>query len=260
MIFYFSGTGNSLYVAKMIGNEQNEKIVSISDEMKRGKNIYEYNLKDDEKIIFVYPIYAWAPPKMVTEFVSKIKFKNYQNNYTSSIATCGADIGNSNKLFNKVLGANGLKLNSGFSIPMPNNYIIMGDVDTKIDENNKLEKAKDKIKYINNIITNKEKSIYELDKGHFPILTYVVNPLFNKFALDTKNFHVTDECSKCGICEKICNSNCIKLEDKPKWYGNCTQCLACISYCPNRAIQYGKSTHNKGRYTNPYIDIKDMIK
>ncbi|MGL5692815.1 MAG: EFR1 family ferrodoxin [Peptostreptococcaceae bacterium] len=259
MIFYFSGTGNSLYIAKNIGNEQNERLISISKEMNKEKEVHEYYLKKDEKIIFVYPVYAWAPPKMVIDFVSKLKLNNYQNNYISSITTCGGDIGDSNKLFSKILKNKGLRLNSGFSIVMPNNYIIMGDVDNKLEENQKLTDSQEKIKYINNVIKNKDEDIFELDKGNLPLLTYVVNPLFNKFALGTKDFHVTDKCTQCGICEKVCNAKCIKVEYEPKWSGNCTQCLACISYCPTKAIQYGKSTLKKGRYTNPYISLSEII-
>ncbi len=79
MIFYFSGTGNSLYVAKNLSSNQGEELIAISKEMKQDKDFYEYDLKPGEKIIFVYPIYAWAPPAPVVKFISKIKFNSSSN-------------------------------------------------------------------------------------------------------------------------------------------------------------------------------------
>lgn len=43
------------------------------------------------------------------------------------------------------------------------------------------------------------------------------------------------------------------------WGKDCTGCLACINYCPQKSIQFGKSTIKKGRYVNPKINIEEMI-
>jgi len=259
MIFYFSGTGNSLYVAKNIGQYNNEKLVSIAKEMKRTDNYYEYDLKENEVIGFIYPIYAWSPPKMVIDFIQKLKFNNYKDNYIFTVATCGENIGNTIKVLDSVLRKKNLSLKSGFSISMPNNYIILGDVDTKEVENSKLIKAEERLEYINKIIKNKKEGIYEVEKGPIPrLLTAIVNPLFNKMNMSTKRFYADDKCIGCGLCENVCNTNTISVKGKPIWGKECTQCLACINLCPVQAIQYGKNTKSKGRYQNSNIDIADM--
>lgn len=56
MIFYFSGTGNSQAVANEIGSYQNERLVSIAQAMKLEQ--LTYSLESEEKVIFVFPIYA----------------------------------------------------------------------------------------------------------------------------------------------------------------------------------------------------------
>lgn len=258
MIFYFSGTGNSLYVAKKLLNDK-DKLISIAKEMKNNQDVYTYNLSKNESIIFVYPVYAWAPPKMVMDFVKRIKFNNYNSNYISTVITCGDDIGNAVNLFSELLDSKGLNLSSGFSIIAPNNYIIFGDVDNKEIENKKLVKLEESIKEIKNILDNKTKYIYKIDKGRVPkFTTNVINPLFNKYARSTKKFYADDNCIGCKVCEKICNTNCIKVDKKPTWSDGCSQCLACIHYCPTKAIQYGNSTTKKGRYTNPNIKIDEM--
>lgn len=260
MIFYFSGTGNSRYVAANIGAVQGERLISISKELRLNKDKYEYELQADEKIIFVYPIYAWAPPSKVMEFMKKMSFTNYKGNYISTIAVCGENIGNTIKVVNKVLDEKGMKLFSGFSVVTPNNYIIMGDVDSKEGEKKKLENLELELTEINSVIKRKEKDKFSIEKGPVPaVLTTVINPLFNKSAINLKNFRVNEKCTGCGICEKVCNGGCIKVDNQPKWRGRCTQCLACLHYCPVKAIQYGKNSEKKGRYTNPNVKVTDMF-
>jgi ferredoxin len=139
---------------------------------------------------------------------------------------------------------------------MPNNYIIIGDVDSKEIERKKLIAAEETLKHINNVIHERKKGVFEVEKGFMPgVLTSVINPLFNKNAVDTKKFYADNNCTSCGICEKVCSCNNIKVEGKPQWGTQCAQCLACIHYCPSKAIQYGKATEKKGRYTNPNVSI-----
>lgn len=260
MIFYFSGTGNSLYVAKSIARLQGEKIISIAKEYNLKKENYEYDLNDNEKIIFIYPIYAWAPPKMVLDFISKLKLNNYNGNYISTIATCGENIGNTINLIENKLLINKLKLDSGFSVVMPNNYMIMGDVDNKESSLKKINDVDKILEKISCIISNKEKGIYNVEKGPVPgFLTKIINPLFNIAAINTSKFYVDENCTGCKICEKVCNVQSIKVDEKPTWGKECTGCLACINYCPKKAIQYGKGTIKKGRYINPKISIEEMF-
>ena len=254
MIFYFTGTGNSGYVANEIAKANNDRVISISKLINEKSNL-EFNLKDDEIIGFVFPIYAWAAPKMVIDFIRKVKFNNYKNNYIFSIATCGENIGNAINIIEKEIDKKEMKLSSGFSLVMPNNYMIFGNVDPKDIERKKLEGAKKEIYKINKIIRERKDNIFELEKGFAPsILSNIINPLFNRFGINVNKFYSTDDCISCGLCEKVCNSNIITLvEGKPKWEGKCCQCLACINYCPKKAIQYGKGSINKGRYINPYF-------
>lgn len=254
MIFYFSGTGNSSYVAHKIAKDNNEQVISIPEEMKRGKDSYEYNLLADELIGFVYPVYAWAPPKMVIDFISKLTLHNYKNNYTFSIATCGANIGNTMGVLKEALKKKGLALQSGFSLVMPNNYIIMGNVDSDKEVAEKLSQAEKELQTINQIIATKQRNIFQLEKGALPFfLTGLINSLFNNHGIDASKYYATDACTSCGLCERVCPTGNILVNTKPAWGSKCTQCLACIHRCPTQAIQYGKGTVKKGRYQHPSI-------
>lgn len=257
MIFYFTGTGNSLQAAKNIAWHNNQELISIAKEMNSLDGKFQYTLKEGEIIGFIFPVYAWAPPKMVIDFIKKLKFNNYNNNYIFSVATCGENIGNTMKFLNNILKKNNMKLTSGFSLKMPNNYIIMGDIDSKKVQTEKLSAAEEALRNINKIIKEKNEGVFIVKKGLFPgILTSVINPLFNKNAISTKKFRVSDKCNSCGLCQKVCNSNTIRVNKNPQWGDKCTQCLACIHICPVKAIQYGKTTEQKGRYINPNIGDK----
>lgn len=248
MIFYFSGTGNSKYIARKLSEFNDDKLISIAEEMINGNNNYEYELKENETIAIVYPIYAWAPPKPVLDFVKKLKLNNYNENYIYTVATCGENIGDAIGVLSKALEKNNYRLNSGFSIAMPNNYIIMGDIDSKDIQNKKVEEANKTIEEIRKIVESRS-SIFHVEKGAFPkVLTKIINPVFNKFAIDASKFKVSDKCIGCKKCERICNTKNIKVDGKPVWGNNCCQCLACLHCCPTRAIDYGKSTEKKGRY------------
>jgi len=260
MIFYFSGTGNSLYVAKKIAQYIDESLISIADVISNEVGLHKFYLKKDEVIGFVYPTHAWQPPEMVIKFIEKLKLNNYKNNYIFTVVTCGEDIGNTIKTIYNCLKRKNLDLKSGFSIPMPENYIILDNVDTKEVENKKLLDAEVSLKYINNIIKQRKEDVYKFDKGPIAgIRSSIINLMFKKLGTSTKKFYANDNCTGCGLCEKVCNSKTIEVKGKPIWGKECSQCLACINLCPVNAIQCGKGTERKGRYKNPNINVNEMI-
>jgi ferredoxin/flavodoxin len=253
MIFYFSGTGNSLWVAKTLSKYQNEQILSIADLMQKKNTPFSFSIKPDEMIGFVFPIYAWAPPKIVMDFIRNLKITNYNNQYTFAVCTCGDTSGRAINALRTNLKHQNIILNSGFSIFMPNNYIILYDVDSKELTSKKLVQAEQRIEYINDMLSQKKYDIFDCYEGNMPSLrTKLINPLFNTFAMGTKAFYAKSSCISCGLCSNVCPTKNIQLVDgTPKWDKECTKCLACIHRCPVRAIQYRKSTESKGRYYNP---------
>ena len=73
MIFYFSGTGNSKWIANQLSKEQKEELVFIPDALNNGT--FEFCLREDEKIGFVFPVYSWAPPEIVLNFIRQLSLK-----------------------------------------------------------------------------------------------------------------------------------------------------------------------------------------
>lgn len=257
MIFYFSGTGNSQAVANNIAQTQQEDLISII----KNQEVDRYELKEDESIVFVFPIYAWRPPQIMIDFIEKVQFTNYHHQPITIIATCGENIGDTVALLKKVLHKKRMLLSNAYSLVMPNNYLIYGEVDSKNEVNQKLQQVEVKLEMINTHLSNKSSGVFDIEKGPFPyILTFVVGDFFNRFARNTDAFFANNHCISCKVCEKICPTGCITVNKKPAWKGECTQCLACLHYCPKSAIQYGKKMEQKARYTHPLVSWYELNK
>ena len=97
MILYFSGTGNSKYVAEQIAKSTNDELISINDKL---KNNDTSKITVQDRLIFVVPTYAWRIPRVVRDWIIKTNFVGAKN--TWFIMTCGSEIGNAEK-FNKQL-------------------------------------------------------------------------------------------------------------------------------------------------------------
>ncbi|MGG6314333.1 EFR1 family ferrodoxin [Paenibacillus macerans] len=260
MIFYFTGTGNSLYAARAIASEQGEELISIAAALSGNRERHEYELRENETIGFVHPVYAWGPPPIVLEFIKKLELRNYRGNYVFSVVTCGGSAGNTMKVMADSLQKQGLRLNSGYSVVMPNNYIMMGDVDSEEVQQEKLRATDGTLRHINEAIGRKAEE-FQVIKGRVPwLVTGIIHPMFVKGAMNTAKFHANDRCTGCGICAKVCNCGNIQVSETPAWGQRCTQCLACIHYCPVQAVQYGQATVKKGRYVNPNISIAEISK
>ncbi|MDF2587368.1 MAG: 4Fe-4S ferredoxin [Anaerocolumna sp.] len=261
MIFYFSGTGNSLQVAKNIATYQEDTLISIASLMNSGEDQFEFSLKPEELVGFIFPVYGWAPPKMVLDFIKKLKINNVNDAYVFSVVTCGENIGKTMEMLDKKLVKQNIHLDSGFSVVMPSNYMLLGmDVDSPYESEKKLSEIGSFLIDINQIIENRQKDIFVLEKGTHNVITSLVGLAFSNYNPSTKKFYANDNCTSCGICEKVCNSKTIVVKDKPIWGNKCTQCLACINLCPVKAIEYGKATEKRGRYHNPNIKIDELGK
>ena len=252
MIYYFSGTGNSYWAAKKLAEALGEPLADLAAAVR--ENTYTYTMKKGEKLGFVFPIYAWAPPKAVTEFVKKLELTSPDEPYLFAVCTCGASAGNSMELFEIALEENGLKLNSGFSIVMPDNCITLFEAEKEASVQKKLEQAEKTLHNITRAVKLEKTDFFRVKHGKMAdTLTKIVNPIFCQNAMKTKPFYVTDKCISCGLCAEICTSGCIEMAGgRPVWKQDiCNMCLACLNRCPAAAIQYGKKTEKRGRYIHP---------
>ena len=254
MIFYFSGTGNSKWIARQFAARLDDTLLFIPDAIEQGR--YEFSLKTDEKIGFIFPIYSWGPPEIVIHFIQKLILLGYQRHYMYFICSCGDDVGLTRQVFEETVLRKGWRCNAGFSVAMPNSYVLLPgfDVDSNELKERKLSNAKDRVPELIGKIEKRSEE-FSLVEGSMPFIkTRVIRPLFNRYQMSPKKFHVTDACIGCKRCEKACPVGNVSVDGKlPEWGMNCTACLACYHICPQQAVQYGGRTKKKGQYCNPDV-------
>ncbi|MDL2277035.1 EFR1 family ferrodoxin [Parabacteroides sp. OttesenSCG-928-G07] len=256
MIFYFSGTGNSQWVAKKLQIAFDGPLLSIATELQKEEKQLTYSLGENESVFFVFPVHSWGMPILVKRFIKRLSLKGYAGQSVYVVCTCGDECGYTSLLMQELLGKQGIRLTQSYSLIMPNNYILMKgfDVDSKEVEQEKLSKAPSRLEAIVEAIkTNAPAALYTMGTKPF-LKSRIIYPLFTTFAVKKNAFEVMEVCNSCGLCAKICPTGAITLEDGvPEWKNNCVQCTACIHRCPMQAIEYGSQTWKKGRYRHPEI-------
>ena len=250
MIFYFSGTGNTRWVATAIAKALGEEQLYIPDLIRAGRN--EFALKEDERLGFCFPTHGWQPPRIVRDFIRELRL-NIVPDYCWALTTCGDNTGETMTILNKDLQKKGLQAETLFSVIMPESYVCLPFMKTDPEDKErwKIENAKRQLHHIVSILKDRKRGIEELEKGATPRLySYVIGEYFNKRMVNDKKFTVdADVCIQCGKCEKVCPVDNIK-GTPPVWLHNgwCTSCLACFHYCPVHAINFGKITRRRDQY------------
>ncbi|RHR10068.1 4Fe-4S ferredoxin [Pseudoflavonifractor sp. AF19-9AC] len=247
MIFYFSGTGNSAWVARQLARLTGDVAYDIT-------NLNEQpDMANAKQIGFVFPVYAWGVPEIMAEFVKTLPKTQA---FTFGICTCGGDAGRTMKRFSKLY-----PLSSSYSLLMPNNYIISSEPDGEDEILRKITAAREELDRIAQEL-RRQVRVYRVHEGALAgVKSHLVNFGFNKFARSTKSFFVEDSCNGCGQCARNCPASAISLRDgMPVWAAQCCQCLRCINECPQQAIQYGTSTAGRRRYTiRAYLPQDEQI-
>ena len=252
-IYWFSGTGNSLFVAghlaRLMGDTELVPIAGSTPPLEPvGGNSH--------KIGFVFPSYYGNLPRLVRASVEKLNVLPGTDIFV--VVTMGMFGQGSVKAMKELFTKKGLSLRYGTGIRMPANYVLNYDpalFGAKSDSRvrGKLNKADRKIRQIADDIASGKQRI----KTH-PI---TAKTLYTNVAALDAAFFTTEICTGCELCEKMCPVKNIKLTGgRPIWLHHCERCMACISWCPVAAIEYGKKTKRRTRYHNPSVKPAELMR
>lgn len=256
MVVYFTGTGNSRYVAEGIALLTNDKLVSANEFIKATKRT---NLTSEVPYVFVSPTYAWRIPRVFSDFIESATFCGNCSAYF--IMTCGDDIGSAGEFLTELCDKKSMSYMGVAKVLMPENYVALYDVPNRAECEQIISAADRTIKDISEHIKNGNSLPLEKKSSFANLKSRQINPMFYSFFVKAKGFRVTDKCISCGKCEELCPLNNIKLTDgKPVYGEKCTHCMACICGCPTEAIEYKKKTVGKPRYYNTKspVDIEQL--
>ena len=288
MIFYFSGTGNTKWAASKLASATHEDLISIAPYMRADDSSHTsaepFILKENERLGFVFPVHGWRVPKLVREFIRRMKVQRVDSDaaensasaerkalsdaagnrpFAYCVCTTGDSIGLTIENLNEVISQNpslqalGItEVSSSYSLIMPESYVGLPfmDVDPKEKEIRKKSKAAQELAMICEEIFDRKEGVSRLVKGPIPwFFTKVVGGFFENVLISDKRFHVEkDKCVKCGICANVCPVGDIKggHGEYPEWlhHKDCLTCFTCYHHCPHHAIEFGKQTQKKGQY------------
>jgi len=263
-IYYFSGSGNSFAVARDIAEKINAKLIPMAS------LIDQKNINTDADIIgFVFPIYDFKPPRLVIEFVKKLK--NINLKYIFAVCTYGIVPLKVIKFFDQLIQSNGGRLSLGFAVKMPHNGLGSSSF-SQAQHEIMFKNWKAKLDDISEYIIIGKKGKLETSDIFFSLILsgiyikripFIMKLLKQVIMKGWKSlaFISNEKCDGCGICKNICPVDNIEMIDnKPSWSNHCEGCFACFHWCPKEAIQLGNTNMNIKQYHHPETKIVDIMK
>lgn len=240
-IFYFSSTGNSLYIAKQIKSELSGEMIYIPK--------YDGDGAEFGRLIVVSPVYSWGLPKHTYDLFPRLSKKVRLD----LVLNYGGMLGGADRFAYEYAKACGLEIMSVQCIKMPENYTLSFTVpgfylkSTLNKAPKRIAKVVEKLK-ISSVLPPKSKKMrsekYEDNKS--------------KWHLIASDFTITQSCVRCGKCVSICPSGNIRMEEgRIRFLDQCVACLGCYHRCPEKAIRYRNKTKSD-RYFNPLVDESEL--
>ena len=270
-IYYFSGTGNSLVVARDIAEKTNGTLISIPSLLK------EEAIKTEADVIgLVFPVFYATNdcgiPLIVARFVSKLE--NLGSKYIFAVCTCGYMPGTTIENLRKAIASRGGKLAAGFILRMSSKKL--GERKQQKMRVNRKEQVEAICKYVNARREGKFETrgllrkilLAPLRALEKPIFMYRYKKLSNTsrksfselIPLADASFQANENCTGCGTCVRVCPVNNIEIVDgKPVWLHHCENCYACYAWCPKNAVCGDIVSYNDW-YRHPEVNLSDMVK
>lgn len=254
MIYCFSGTGNTRYVARLLAKSLGVSVCEFTaDELKNPAScVIEHRGK---VLIWAFPTYSWGVPPVVRNVIAKAAIECCSDTIHVALTTCGDDVGDLANMFRKCIEARGLNAGAVFSVQMPNTYVMMKgfDVDapelSKAKVDNASKRVADIAEKIKSLMVHSQNSL--IVKGGFPwVKTAVVYPWFVRYRMSSAGFKVDiNKCIHCGKCRASCPMNNIEYDSAKLsvWGNDCAFCTACYHVCPTHSVSWRKTTGKKGQ-------------
>ena len=258
VIYYFTGTGNSLAAAKQVAAALGDctlvPIASLAD------------TKDDivpaaGRVGIACPVYDAGLPLIVAEFADRLSLAGTR--YVFGLVTLGGAGGPAalRQLGRIIKKKNHRSLDAGFAVKMPGNFPPVHRPLEGAERDTILAAAEKELAGIAARIKNNE----EARPGFSPFAWLMHAATYRFFSgmvrTGDRKFSVSDACTSCGTCANVCPVKNIVMEaGRPAWQHHCESCCACLHFCPKEAIDLNamQGTKGRGRYRHPALKVQDM--
>lgn len=256
VLYYFSGTGNTKWVAVKLRNCLRNYDIDL--DIKSIEKDSKFNLRGYCFLVIGTPVYADIEPKLIEDFVKAIPPTEI-NVKCIIYSTQGGDSCSAINRLSKMLKERGYNVVIEAMIKMPNNFYF-----------NAGKKPSDEV--IHNLLQNAEDKVSQMAKDFNENKTVKANTFFLKQKAGSmggmayrravprisKNITSSDFCKKCGLCLRNCPRGNITFENgRAIFHSNCILCLRCIYICPANAVLYkGKKIDQIQREMIKILELK----
>ena len=259
-IYWFSGTGNTYYLAKEFAKLfPGAELISIAS-LDRSEDV----VFDAELTGIFFPVYCFGIPGIISKFLDRIQpIQDQGSRFVYAICTSGGYPGAALPLVEDTLQSKNIDLNSCFHIRMISNYIPLSEPPDEKKMEAVFAKAERALR-IAAIAVKKRKRTRPLRVFPFDtFLKFVARRAVATLEASDAAFHLDpDKCTGCGLCSRICPASNISLdkEEHPVWHHHCEQCMACLQWCPGQAILYKDLPGNRRHYHHPKVAAKELLR
>lgn len=247
LVFYFTATGNSLYVVRRFSDVP----ISIAQVLKGNELTFEA-----DEIGFVFPDYHAMAPEIVKRFVQRGTFKAP---YIFSVITYGKFECNVVDRWIRFAARYNLRFDYIATVLMVDNYLPAFDV----EEEKLIDKGTDtRLEQVARDISKHKLYIPFLSDEELEHRQRVLEQFPELFPVRSEDLLViTDRCVSCGLCSQVCPRGNFHLVDSgAQNEGDCEYCLACAHACPQKAIVLKDGEKNReARYRHPAVSIREII-
>lgn len=251
MILYFSGTGNSRYIAQRLAGQLGDELIDMGGRIRMGDRS---PVQVNGRLVIVTPTYAWRIPRIVHDWLCTTQFIGAKQ--TWFVMSCGGEIGNADRYNRALCARRGLLYCGTAQIVMPENYIAMFHAPDTQHARQIVQRAEPFIDLAAAQIAAGEVLPVQRVSVADRLKSGPVNPAFYRFFVKAKAFTVGEACTGCGLCVRQCVTNNITLQNgRPVWGERCTHCMACICHCPAEAIEYGTKSVGEPRYRLELLEL-----
>ncbi len=202
MIITFSGTGNSMLVAKELQRHIGGRILPLEGDLLLSPSSQVLEVPEGEVVVWVFPIYSWGLPPVVADFIRRSKIKGAHGTGHFMVCTCGDDIGFADNQWRKLIGRRGWNPRGAFSVQMPNTYVLMKgfDVDAPEIAAAKTDAMPRRVGAVAEAIRRGFADSDVVRGASAWLKTAVVYPFFKRFCMSPAPFRHNDKCTACGLC------------------------------------------------------------
>lgn len=292
-VYWFSGTGNSLKIAKDVAKTLDVLARSDADTASsagKGAGVDDTTQtfvkttllpiavasrskgeihSDADMLIIVFPVYFVGVPDIVVDFLRRLRPKT--DTHIHLITNCGETPGNVLLDAQRILLQKGFTVKSGTIQFMPDNSLVFPSKPENIVRFLQEQPAQTEALAKTFWETYQQPAPAWKPKRQLLSKKPVGNIMYKSFKMV---WHIQKKkcdpqlCTTCGICAKVCpvgniskateNEMNSSSMNKMVWGNTCAECFACIHWCPVNAVQYGRLRLKTAPVKHPDIQLKEL--